>query len=145
MAPNVAGTGTQNYVPLWIDSAGTLGNSVLYQSGSGSTARIGTNTTTPGARLGFWTRAKHLYADMPDRADISACDEIGLGKFFGLARLCHVYCDCDHIRDVNNDDNMHSRFVICCEGKRMIKKDGKYLYQTKARPRRTLLTRTRTE
>ena len=50
--PNVAGTGTQDYVPLWLDNAGTLGNSVLYQSGTGSTARVGINTTTPRATLG---------------------------------------------------------------------------------------------
>ena len=40
--PNVAGTGTQNYIPVWTDSAGTLGNSVMYQNGS----NIGIGTTS---------------------------------------------------------------------------------------------------
>jgi hypothetical protein len=44
----VGGSGTQNYIPLWIDSAGDLGNSILYQSG---TTEVGINTTTPAATL----------------------------------------------------------------------------------------------
>ena len=48
---NVAGTGTKNYVPLWTDNNGTLGNSVFYQSGSGSSARVGLNVTAPLATL----------------------------------------------------------------------------------------------
>jgi len=51
VTPNLAGTGTQNYLPLWTDSAGTLGNSVMYQAGTGSTAKIGINTTAPATRL----------------------------------------------------------------------------------------------
>jgi len=43
----VTGSGTQNFVPLWTNSTGLLGNSVLFQSGTGSTAAIGINTTTP--------------------------------------------------------------------------------------------------
>jgi hypothetical protein len=45
--PNVGGSGTQNYVPLWADNNGDLGNSILYQSGSGSSAKIGVNLTKP--------------------------------------------------------------------------------------------------
>jgi|GEM_PF-635851 len=45
--PNVAGTGVQNYIPLWTDSAGTLGNSVIYQS----SGLVGIGTTTPGVAL----------------------------------------------------------------------------------------------
>ena len=47
VAPPVGGSGTQNYVPLWIDSTGDLGNSILYQVGSGSKARIGINEKSP--------------------------------------------------------------------------------------------------
>ncbi|MFZ0286486.1 MAG: hypothetical protein WAL32_14745, partial [Terriglobales bacterium] len=43
----LSGTGTQNYIPIWIDSTGDLGNSILYQSGSGSTAKIGINEKSP--------------------------------------------------------------------------------------------------
>ncbi len=50
-SPDVGGTGTQNYIPIWTDSVGDLGNSVLYQSGSGSTANVGFNTTTPATTL----------------------------------------------------------------------------------------------
>ena len=51
VTPGVAGTGAPGFVPLWTDSAGNLGNSVLFQSGSGSSARIGINSTTPAATL----------------------------------------------------------------------------------------------
>ena len=49
--PNLGGSGTADYVPLWTPNGNTLGNSVLYQSGTGSTARVGINTTTPGSTL----------------------------------------------------------------------------------------------
>jgi trimeric autotransporter adhesin len=49
--PNVSGSGTANYVPVWTDNNGTLGNSVLFQKGTGSTAKIGINTTTPSSTL----------------------------------------------------------------------------------------------
>jgi len=45
--PNVAGTGTQNYIPRWTDSAGTLGNSVIYQTGG----LLGVGTAAPGAAV----------------------------------------------------------------------------------------------
>jgi hypothetical protein len=45
-AAPIGGTGTPNYLPLWTDSA-DLGSSILYQSGSGSSARIGINITSP--------------------------------------------------------------------------------------------------
>src|ERR1700730_3639632 len=47
----ISGTGTTDFLPLWTNSTGTLGNSVLFQSGSGTTAKIGINTTTPAATL----------------------------------------------------------------------------------------------
>ena len=46
----VTGTGTVNYLPLW-DSASNIVSSNVFQSGSGSTARIGINTTTPVSTL----------------------------------------------------------------------------------------------
>src|SRR5579863_7488534 len=49
--PALAGTGTTDYVPLWTPNGSTLGNSVLFQTGSGSAAKVGINTTTPGATL----------------------------------------------------------------------------------------------
>ena len=45
--PNVGGSGTQNYLPVWTDNNGNLGNSILYQTGSGSSARIGINEKNP--------------------------------------------------------------------------------------------------
>src|ERR1700693_6505501 len=47
----ISGTGTTDFLPLWTNSTGTLGNSVLFQSGSGNTAKIGINTTTHAATL----------------------------------------------------------------------------------------------
>ena len=49
--PNVGGSGTQNFIPLWTDNNGTLGNSVMFQSGTGSSAKTGVNTTSPAATL----------------------------------------------------------------------------------------------
>jgi hypothetical protein len=48
--PAVGGTGTADYIPVWTDS-GDLGNSALFQSGSGSAAKIGINTITPATTL----------------------------------------------------------------------------------------------
>jgi len=45
---NLGGSGTQNYIPLWTDNSGDLGNSILYQSG---TTSVGIGTTTPAATL----------------------------------------------------------------------------------------------
>jgi hypothetical protein len=51
MAPAaVTGTGIANFVPLWT-SASTMGNSALFESGTGSSTKIGINTTTPQAML----------------------------------------------------------------------------------------------
>ena len=46
-SPEVGGSGTQNYIPIWTDSLGDLGNSVLYQLGTGSSAKLGINVTNP--------------------------------------------------------------------------------------------------
>ena len=52
LAPNAAvtGAGTTGQLPLW-DSASDIVSSVVTQTGSGSTARIGINTATPTAVL----------------------------------------------------------------------------------------------
>jgi trimeric autotransporter adhesin len=46
-SPNIGGSGTQDYIPLWTDNNGDLGNSILYQLGSGSSAKIGINEKNP--------------------------------------------------------------------------------------------------
>ncbi len=50
-SPALSGSGTADFVPLWLNSSGTLGNSVLFQSGTGNTAKIGINITSPGTTL----------------------------------------------------------------------------------------------
>jgi hypothetical protein len=45
---NVGGSGKQNYIPVWTDSAGDLGDSILYQAGG---EEVGIGTTTPAATL----------------------------------------------------------------------------------------------
>jgi hypothetical protein len=50
-AQAVSGTGTTDFLPLWTNSSGALGNSVLFQSGTGTTAKIGINTTAPAVTL----------------------------------------------------------------------------------------------
>jgi len=44
---NIGGSGTEGYLPLWTDNNGDLGNSILYQLGSGSSAKIGINEKDP--------------------------------------------------------------------------------------------------
>ena len=46
----VTGTGTVNYLPLW-DSTSDIISSVLFQSGTGTTAKIGINNPTPATTL----------------------------------------------------------------------------------------------
>lgn len=47
---DVTGLGSVDYIPLW-DTTSDIISSVLYQSGTGSTAKIGINTTTPASTL----------------------------------------------------------------------------------------------
>ncbi len=49
-AGSVTGSGTADYIPLWT-STSSIGNSVLFQSGTGKTAKLGVNTTTPASTL----------------------------------------------------------------------------------------------
>jgi hypothetical protein len=42
----VTGSGTTNFIPKWT-GASTVGNSVIFQSGSGSTAKVGINNSAP--------------------------------------------------------------------------------------------------
>lgn len=47
VAPPLSGSGTTNYLPLWTPNGTTLGSSVFFQKGSGSTAKIGLGLTNP--------------------------------------------------------------------------------------------------
>jgi hypothetical protein len=49
-ATNVTGSGTLDLILLWT-SASNIANSALFQSGSGSTAKVGIDTTTPATTL----------------------------------------------------------------------------------------------
>jgi hypothetical protein len=49
-AANVTGSGTINFLPLWTATT-TIGNSALFQTGTGSTVKVGIGTTTPSATL----------------------------------------------------------------------------------------------
>ena len=46
----ITGTGTVNFIPLW-DSTSDIISSAIFQSGSGTTAKIGINTKTPSTAL----------------------------------------------------------------------------------------------
>lgn len=46
----ITGAGTVDYIPLW-DTTSDIISSVLYQSGTGTTAKIGINTKTPASAL----------------------------------------------------------------------------------------------
>ena len=49
-AGSVTGSGTADFIPLWT-STSNIGNSVLFQSGVGKTAKLGINTITPASTL----------------------------------------------------------------------------------------------
>jgi hypothetical protein len=49
-AGSVTGSGTADFIPLWT-STSNIGNSVLFQSGTGKTAKLGINTLTPASTL----------------------------------------------------------------------------------------------
>src|SRR5579863_1248573 len=49
-AGSITGSGTVDFIPLWTTTS-NIGNSVLFQSGSGNTAKVGINTITPDATL----------------------------------------------------------------------------------------------
>jgi len=44
---NIGGSGTAGYLAAWTDNNGDLGNSILFQKGTGSTAKIGINEPSP--------------------------------------------------------------------------------------------------
>jgi hypothetical protein len=46
----VTGSGTKGKIPIWSSST-TLGNSAFFQTGTGTSAKVGLGTTTPGAPL----------------------------------------------------------------------------------------------
>jgi hypothetical protein len=50
ISPPVSGSGTTDYLPLWTNGT-TLGSSVLFQSGTGKTAKVGIGTTKPASTL----------------------------------------------------------------------------------------------
>jgi len=49
-APSVGGSGTPGFLPVWSDSS-DLGNSIFFQAGSGSSAKVGVNLKNPLATL----------------------------------------------------------------------------------------------
>lgn len=51
IGPNIGGKGTAGFLAGWVDNNGDLGNSVLFQSGTGAAAKVGVNTKTPAATL----------------------------------------------------------------------------------------------
>jgi hypothetical protein len=46
-APTIGGGGTAGYLAAWADNNGDLGNSILFQKGTGSSAKIGINEASP--------------------------------------------------------------------------------------------------
>jgi hypothetical protein len=49
-AGNVTGSGTVNFLPIWTGTS-TIGNSVLFQAGTGAKAKLGIGTTKPASTL----------------------------------------------------------------------------------------------
>ncbi|MBZ5571129.1 MAG: hypothetical protein LAO09_04535 [Acidobacteriia bacterium] len=45
--PDIGGSGTAGFLSAWTDNNGNLGNSVVFQKGTGSSARIGIGLTNP--------------------------------------------------------------------------------------------------
>jgi trimeric autotransporter adhesin len=83
----VTGSGTTNYVPLWTSST-NLGNSVLFQTGSGSAAKVGLGTTSPQAALDVRSGAIGIDTLIGDAGCGSAYEGIG---FVGSFSHCRNY------------------------------------------------------
>ncbi|MFZ0284743.1 MAG: hypothetical protein WAL32_05890, partial [Terriglobales bacterium] len=49
-AGTVTGSGTTDFIPLWTNTS-TIGNSILFQSGTGASAKVGIDTNKPGSTL----------------------------------------------------------------------------------------------
>ena len=47
---NVSGSGTTDFIPMWTNGT-TLGNSALFQLGTGAKAKVGIGTTKPASTL----------------------------------------------------------------------------------------------
>jgi hypothetical protein len=78
--PDVTGTGTASYVPLWSSST-ALGNSVLYQS---SANQIGIGTTSPTAEVEVADRAENGVALAGVSAGTSGTGVQGSGTAYGV-------------------------------------------------------------
>ncbi len=66
------GSGTTSFVPLWT-STSDLGNSVLFQSGTGATANVGINFTTPATTLEVGGAGTfHGVLSLPDTGEATA-------------------------------------------------------------------------
>ncbi len=50
-AAAITGAGSINFIPRWTSNGSALGNSLLFQSGTGGAGKIGINTTAPAATL----------------------------------------------------------------------------------------------
>jgi len=50
LSPALGGTGSAGFLPIWSNSA-TLGNSALFQSGTGAAAKVGINLASPASTL----------------------------------------------------------------------------------------------
>lgn len=55
----LSGSGTANFIPRWTSST-ALGNSILFQSGTGANAQIGVNNSAPTVRLDVAGRGRFL-------------------------------------------------------------------------------------
>jgi hypothetical protein len=78
---SVAGTGTVNRVPKWVDTAGTLADSVITENAG----KVGIGTTTPGAQLHiFGAATADVFAGMgPDVKNGPAMNYGYAGTSFG--------------------------------------------------------------
>jgi N-acetylneuraminic acid mutarotase len=71
-SPPTGGSGTMNYIPIWTDSSGDLGNSVLYQTSGGM---VGIGTTTPAFTLDVSTGDVSIDSgnlDLPQTTSLSS-------------------------------------------------------------------------
>ena len=70
----IAGSGTQNYIPLWTDSKGDLGNSVLFQSGANVNVTAGGGLTINGTQDGAGSTLIPNHLFFQDNGEIASHD-----------------------------------------------------------------------
>ena len=85
-------TGTQNYIPVFTDNSGSLGNSAMYQTGG----NVGMGTTAPLTKFDILFADSAAYANaVPSIGDVpvrllNTANHVAGGVFTGMEQVAHL-------------------------------------------------------